>query len=369
MVFFLYHVILDLQSSFEETLRKEINTMLDENIRIMRREKGLTQEQLAEVMGVSTASVSKWETGVAVPELGMLAALADFFEVSIDALIGHTVGKVQLKEKTAAIKELSLAGEDEKAIEQAEELLRRYPNEYDVASCASDAYYTAYIHNRNKEYIHRCMELIHRKYALSKDNSGKKWFEMQRELANCQELLGEWKSAKDYYEESNVAGLNDANIARCLARMEENDAAVDQFSSAIENKVFTLVSDLMQLANLWVATEDNAKAISTYQAALAVLESFNSQMDLKVMKLSCHFALACLENEEGNPEAAKEQIRLAVRTEMGKDVAENNNVTFLQAEKPHQLIHTAFEGSQVIQMLTAMGEEELLAVAQEELGK
>ena len=93
--------------------------MLDENIRVMRREKGLTQEQLAEVMGVSTASVSKWETGVAVPELGMLAALADFFEVSIDALIGHTVGKVQLKEKTAAITELSLAGEDEKAIEQA----------------------------------------------------------------------------------------------------------------------------------------------------------------------------------------------------------------------------------------------------------
>ena len=52
--------------------------MLDENIRVMRREKRLTQEQLAEVMGVSTASVSKWETGVAVPELGMLAALADF---------------------------------------------------------------------------------------------------------------------------------------------------------------------------------------------------------------------------------------------------------------------------------------------------
>ena len=38
--------------------------MLDETIRTLRREKGLTQEQLAEVMGVSTASVSKWETGV-----------------------------------------------------------------------------------------------------------------------------------------------------------------------------------------------------------------------------------------------------------------------------------------------------------------
>ena len=125
----------------------------------------------------------------------------------------------------------------------------------------------------------------------------------------------------------------------------------------------------MQLSNLWVEKEDTAKAIATYQAALAVLESFNAQMDLKTLKLSCHLALAFMENEEENLEAAKEQIRLAVRTELGKDVAEsNNNVTFLQAEKPHQLIHTAFEGSQVVQMLTAMGEEELLAVAKEELG-
>ena len=343
--------------------------MLDENIRVMRREKGLTQEQLAEVMGVSTASVSKWETGVAVPELTMLAALADYFEMSIDALIGHTVGKAQLKEKLAAVKELSLAGEDEKAIEQAEELLRRYPNEYTVAECTGDAYYTAFIHNRNQEYIHRCMELIHRKYTLSKDTTGKKWFEMQRELANCHELLGEWKKAKEYYEESNVSGLNDSNIARCLAGMEETDAAINGFSSAIENKVFFLLSDLMQLPNLWVDAADTKKAIATYQAALAVIDAFKTQTNLKVMEVSCYIALTCMENEEGNTEAAKEYVRRAIRAELGKSTTENSTEAFLKTEKPHQVIHTAFEGSQVVQLLTAMGEEELLAVAKEELGE
>lgn len=343
--------------------------MLDENIRVMRREKGLTQEQLAEVMGVSTASVSKWETGVAAPELGMLAALADFFETSIDALIGHTVGKAQLKEKISEIKELSLANEDEKAMELAEELLRRYPNEYDVVDCTSDVYYTAFIHNQEKEYIHRCMELIHRKYALSKDNSGKKWFEMQKELANCHELLGEPEKAKEYYEESNISGLNDANIARCLANMKETDDAINKFSSAIENKVFTLVSDLMQLANLWVDTEDTARTSATYQAALHVIEIFKNQTNLRIMEVSCHFALACVENEAGHTETAKEQIRRAVRAEQNKYDTGNSAELFLQAEKPHQVIHTAFEGSQVVQLLTAMGEEELLAVAQEELSK
>ena len=343
--------------------------MLEENIRVMRREKGLTQEQLAEVMGVSTASVSKWETGVAAPELGMLAALADFFEMSIDALIGHTVDKAQLQEKVATIKALSLGNEDKKAIEQAEELLRRYPNEYDVVDCTSDVYYTAFIHNQEKAYIHRCMELLHRKYALSKDNSGKKWFEMQRELANCHELLDEYEKAKEYYEESNVSGLNDSNIARCLAAMEETGSALNGFSAAIENKVFALVSDLMQLANLWSEKKDIAKVTATYQAALNVIECFRTQTNLKVMEVSCHFALAAMEKETGNIEIAKAYIRRAIRAELGKYGIENNTELFLQAEKPHKVIHTAFEGSQVVQLLTAMGEEELLAVAQEELSK
>ena len=90
---------------------------------------------------------------------------------------------------------------------------------------------------------------------------------------------------------------------------------------------------------------------------------------MKVMEVSCHFALACIENEAGNTDSAKDCIRRAVRAESGKDLQKNNTAVFLQAEKPHQVIHTAFEGSQVVQLLTAMGEQELLAVAKEELNK
>lgn len=41
--------------------------MIGENIRNLRKEKGITQEQLSEVMGVSIAAVSKWETGQCAP--------------------------------------------------------------------------------------------------------------------------------------------------------------------------------------------------------------------------------------------------------------------------------------------------------------
>lgn len=345
--------------------------MLEENIRAMRREKGLTQEQLAEVMGVSTASVSKWENGIAAPELSMLAALADYFEMSIDALIGHTVDKAQLDGKVEAIKELSLAGEDEKAMEMAENLLRRYPNEYSVAECAAGVYYAAFIHEKSEEKMRRCMELKHRRYELSKDKSGKAWFELYAELANCHELLEENQKAKEYYEESNVAGMNDSAIARCLAKMGETDLAITGVSKAIESNLFAMVTDLMQLAALWEEKEERAKVKATYQWAVCMMENCRCNLDLKVMKMVCHFSLALIEKEEGNKEAAREHIRMAIRTEMGKDVPDTDGAEqFLNAENAHCIIHTAFDGnSQIALWLMATGDEELLAVAQEELKK
>lgn len=77
--------------------------------------KGMTQEQLAGVLCISPAAISKWERNLANPNIEMLWALADFFDCSIDELVGR---------KT---KELDRAGEYDKnrlcMVETAEELL------------------------------------------------------------------------------------------------------------------------------------------------------------------------------------------------------------------------------------------------------
>lgn len=61
-----------------------------ENIRKLRRENGFTQEQLAEKVGVSFQTVSRWETGVVYPDIELLPALAELFETRVDELIGCT---------------------------------------------------------------------------------------------------------------------------------------------------------------------------------------------------------------------------------------------------------------------------------------
>ena len=76
---------------------------LNDTIRALRRERGMTQEQLAEAMNVSAAAVSKWENGQSVPDILVLTALADFFEVSLDALVGYTVRRARHGKRSAAI--------------------------------------------------------------------------------------------------------------------------------------------------------------------------------------------------------------------------------------------------------------------------
>ena len=73
--------------SKEERFMEQKET-LGKRIAALRKEKGLTQEQLAEKVGVSAQAVSKWENDVSCPDITLLPLLADLFDVSVDELLG-----------------------------------------------------------------------------------------------------------------------------------------------------------------------------------------------------------------------------------------------------------------------------------------
>lgn len=61
--------------------------MLQETIYTLRKKSGLSQEQLAEVLEVSRQSVSKWESGLSVPDMEKIVAMSKFFGVTTDYLL------------------------------------------------------------------------------------------------------------------------------------------------------------------------------------------------------------------------------------------------------------------------------------------
>ena len=65
--------------------------MLQENLKILRTRKGLSQEELADRLNVVRQTVSKWEKGLSVPDSEMLIRIAEVFEVSVGELLGETI--------------------------------------------------------------------------------------------------------------------------------------------------------------------------------------------------------------------------------------------------------------------------------------
>ena len=65
--------------------------MLSDNIKRIRKSKGLSQEELAIKLNVVRQTVSKWENGLSVPDSDMLITLADELDTSVNVLLGETV--------------------------------------------------------------------------------------------------------------------------------------------------------------------------------------------------------------------------------------------------------------------------------------
>lgn len=72
--------------------------MLNENIRNLRKAKGLSQEELAIKLNVVRQTVSKWEKGLSVPDSSMLVLLAEEMDTTVSTLLGETVQEESLNE-------------------------------------------------------------------------------------------------------------------------------------------------------------------------------------------------------------------------------------------------------------------------------
>lgn len=68
---------------------------IGENIKRLRKEKGVTQEKLAEVFNISSVAVSKWEIGETYPDISLLFSIANYFKVSIDELMGYNENLIE----------------------------------------------------------------------------------------------------------------------------------------------------------------------------------------------------------------------------------------------------------------------------------
>lgn len=102
-----------------------------ENLKTLRRQKNMTQEDVAQILNVSPQSVSKWERGDTYPDITLLPSIANLFDTSVDTLIGmdkirdtNTKDSIYVAEKAAMA-----TGDYSAAISILNEALKTYPND------------------------------------------------------------------------------------------------------------------------------------------------------------------------------------------------------------------------------------------------
>lgn len=107
---------------------------IGENIKRLRTRKGITQEQLSEVLHVSAVAVSKWERGETMPDITLLPKLAYYFQTTTDELLNYDACEVELRIAEFINKhtEAAEAGQYEACAELSREAYADFPNDYRV---------------------------------------------------------------------------------------------------------------------------------------------------------------------------------------------------------------------------------------------
>lgn len=281
---------------------------LGNNIRNIRKQRGLRQEQLAEAMGVSIASVSKWENGQCAPELTVLAELADFFEVSIDTLVGHNLKADRMEALIAQMENAAESRNEETAAMLCEKILRNYPNDVRAVEACSDVYYQLYIVTTKKNYMEQCIAQTKRLMTLKQGEPERERLARFRYLGNQHGHLEQWDTAKEYYEQSNVMGCTDAAIAECLLKQGKTREAVAMASDVLMSRVFEIYGVINTMVSGWSELGEDEKACAALEWMYGLMESLRYNPTTMVL---IQAQLAGAYEEQGETEAARSAIRKA----------------------------------------------------------
>lgn len=277
----------------------------------LRREKHLTQEQAAAALGVTSAAVSKWETGAALPDVALLCPLARLLGTTVDGLLDFRPalepGEIDalLEKRRRLFEENRL----EEAAASCEALLREYPDDLRL-KCAAAGLYIMYLPaaadaGQGAGQMQRAASLLEESrhsadpaLAASARSMLVNLCVMQEELDRALEILDEAPAA-----EMN-ARMTRANI---LLRKGELDGAEKLYQEELWSAGRSVTLNLVGLYNAAMRREDWQRAGEYVDAALAAEQTLRTE-ELGGLTGSLHMLRAELLLRRGRPEEAMEEL-------------------------------------------------------------
>lgn len=298
---------------------------LGEKIRTLRKAAGMTQEQLAEALCVTTGAVYKWESGRALPELEMLVDIAEFFETSVDALLDYGWESGSMGHAAEKLRSFAREKKLDEGMRYAEKVLQKYPNSFEVVWESADVYFLTM--TGDAPYAQRAVELYQRAIQLFDQNENDQisLITIQNRIASCYCFMDRMDDAIELLKKNNVEGLNDSLIGLLMSQDESKaKESLKYLSDALYGGHAMIFQTCIGYANAYTALGEYEKieALMLWLMEMGKgLRDVNSigyqdKADVRLCTI-----LAAMAARRGNTQGAYDWLRKAKETALRFDAA------------------------------------------------
>ncbi|KEI86917.1 helix-turn-helix domain-containing protein [Clostridium botulinum] len=243
--------------------------LIGEVIYKLRKEKGITQEQLANFIGVSTAAVSKWESGTSYPDITLLPVIATLFNITIDTLLNF---KIELSDEEVMdifneCEKLFSNGEIHKAIDKSKKYIINYTSSYYLKLRIGFLFIMYSWKSTDEE---KCKEMIGYSIKLFEDvskNCTKIELVEQAlfQLGALYPSIGEEDKAVEALNKINKSKVNpDMLLANIYMEKNELKKAREIMQSNLYKSISDITTACFGLANSYMKDEKNLYMVEKY---------------------------------------------------------------------------------------------------------
>ncbi len=258
-----------------------------DNIVKLRHKKKITQEQLADFIGVTKASVSKWENKQTLPDILILPELAAFFDVTIDELLGYEpqLSKEQIQKLYLELTEAFAESPFEEVMKKSEELTKKYyscyPFLFQIACLWINHFMIAENQTRQTEILisisNLCSHIISncRNISICNDSIILKSF-ADLQLGRAQEVID---SLEEMFNPCHLSVQNDTILLQ--AQAYQMNGQNDKADSITQINMFSHLLNLIENATWYITI--NSDNLSACESTIERMNHIFAAYDLEYL--------------------------------------------------------------------------------------
>ncbi len=269
---------------------------LSENIRLFRKQRKMTQEKLAEALGVTVGAVYKWESGQSQPELNLLVEMADFFDTSVDVLLGYRIKDNRLD---SALEQMNAYCQtlDPAAITEAEKVLGKYPHSFRAVYGCATVYLAYGAGNHDPQQLRRALELLEQARVLLPQNEDPRISEATicGSLSVVWFLLGEKEKSIELLKKNNAGGIFSSDIGAHLSIFgDAPEEAAPFLSEALFSGLSCLLTAIIGYVFLFRSRNDWDSSMGILSWGIGLLAGLKTESKLDALEKTHAEMLALL---------------------------------------------------------------------------